>query len=317
MNGGNLSVYYQNVRGLRTKTNDFLNGVLSRSIDIIVLTETWLRDDIHSNELFDSRYTAYRADRNCILAKKCDGGGCLIAIKKCFHSCRIDEWEMQGEDMWISVNKNESEKMFVNVKYIYCDATIDQYNAHLKKVEEIVNIIAPSSQFLLLGDYNLSDSVSWVANSDGICEARNITGRKKAQANAVVDTLFIANLNQFNYVKNSLSRTLDLVISNISHSHINVVEEVDPLVCIDVQHPALLISVNMKSQRYLNEQRLPKFNFFRANYDELNKLVEGIDWVNELQNYNVETATKRFYDLLNTLLVHVPRVKASFSSYPC
>lgn len=55
--------------------------------------------------------------------------------------------------MWISVSKSENEKIFVNVKYIYCDATLNQYNTHMKKVEEIVNITAPNSQFLLLGDY--------------------------------------------------------------------------------------------------------------------------------------------------------------------
>lgn len=73
----------------------------------------------------------------------------------------------------------------------------------------------------------------------------------------------------------------------------------------------------MKPQRYLDEQRLPKFNFFRAIYEELAKLVDSVDWENELRNYNVETATKRFYDLLKTLLVHVPKVEASFSHYPC
>lgn len=142
--------------------------------------------------------------------------------------------------MWISVNKGENERMFVNVKYIYCDASLNQYNTHMKRVEEIVNITAPSSQFLLLEDYNLSDSVSWVANCDGICEARNISGKKKAQANAVVDMLSTANLNQFNYVKNNLKRSLDLVISNINHNQLNVIEDVDPLTYTDVQHPALV-----------------------------------------------------------------------------
>lgn len=32
--------------------------------DIIVLSETWLNDGIHTSELFDNRYVVYRGDRN-------------------------------------------------------------------------------------------------------------------------------------------------------------------------------------------------------------------------------------------------------------
>lgn len=85
-------------------------------------------------------------------------------------------------------------------------------------------------------------------------------------ARALVDTLCMSNLNQFNHIKNNLDRTLDLVISNIDHSKISLVEDIDTLISIDKHHPALLITINLKPLKYLNEKRLPKFNFFRANY---------------------------------------------------
>lgn len=304
-----FEVYYQNVRGLRTKTSDFLMNVLNRNVDVIVLCETWLNDGIHSNELIDNRYIVYRADRNLNLIDKQDGGGCLIAVKSCLYSCRLEDWATMREDMWISVNKSENEKLFINVRYIDYNSTKDQYNVHLKKIEEIMNITASYGQFLLLGDYNLSDSIIWTRNSDDICSVQSIQGKKKLLANALVDMLSLTNLNQFNHIKNNLDSTLDLVVSNICHVNLTVNKDIDPLVVIDVQHPALSIKVNIKPLKYLNEDRFPKFNFFRANYDELNRLMDSIDWESELNNLNIEDATKRYYDLIKTLTVHVPKVK--------
>lgn len=58
-----LSIYYQNTRGLRTKTEELYNNILLSSYDIIVFTETWLNSNICNSELIDSRYILYRRDR--------------------------------------------------------------------------------------------------------------------------------------------------------------------------------------------------------------------------------------------------------------
>lgn len=102
----------------------------------------------------------YRVDRDLIQTAKLDGGGCLVAVKTKYYSCRIDEWEVANEDLWISIAKCNNENLLINVKYIACNSTIDQYNVHLKKMEEIINVSTPNSEFLLLGDYNLSDSIT-------------------------------------------------------------------------------------------------------------------------------------------------------------
>lgn len=312
-----LSVYYQNVRGLKTKTGEFLSNILSRDIDVIVLTETWLNDSIHCGELFDKSYTVYRADRDLSRTVKLDGGGCLIAVKSKYYACRIYEWEVMDGDLWMTIEKSDNEKLIINVKYINCNSTLDQYNTHFKKIEEIVNISSPKSEFLLLGDYNLADSVSWSADSDGVCSPYNVQGLKKLMAHALIDTLSLTNLNQFNYIRNSKNRTLDLAMSNIDHNKLSLVEDVDPLVKIDEQHPALMITVNLKPLKYLNEKRLPKFNFFRANYVELNRLVECIDWKAELDNLNIDEAVYRFCELIRTILVNVPKVRRFTNKFPC
>lgn len=59
-----LNVYYQNTRGLRSKTVDFFNAISMIDFKVIALTETWLNDSVFNGELFPEDYSVYRADRN-------------------------------------------------------------------------------------------------------------------------------------------------------------------------------------------------------------------------------------------------------------
>lgn len=77
-----LSVYYQNCRGLRTKLSTIYMNILSESYDIIVLTETWLLPEIVDSMVVDSRYLVHRCDRNLVATNKKDGGGVLVAVRR-------------------------------------------------------------------------------------------------------------------------------------------------------------------------------------------------------------------------------------------
>lgn len=98
-----LKMYYQNVRGLRTKTKDFHTEIMLNSYDIILLCETWLNNDFYDSEFFDNRYVVFRVDRNKEETGLSTGGGCLIAVKSELSSIRMREWELSKEDVWITV----------------------------------------------------------------------------------------------------------------------------------------------------------------------------------------------------------------------
>ncbi|KAK9753574.1 hypothetical protein QE152_g1965 [Popillia japonica] len=75
-----LEAYEQKqIRGLRTKTNEFYNNCLASNFDVIVLTETWLHAGISAMELFGDAYHVYRHDRNSE-NPSVRGGGVLVAI---------------------------------------------------------------------------------------------------------------------------------------------------------------------------------------------------------------------------------------------
>lgn len=134
----NFKVFYQNVRGLKTKSVDFMRSVISNDYDVIVLTETWLNEDISSSELFDDRYCVYRDDRDFAATSKRDGGGCIIAIKAKYCSVRIDEFELNGEDLWLSIDNVCNQKLFLNVRYVPCKSKLDVYKKHFDKISDII-----------------------------------------------------------------------------------------------------------------------------------------------------------------------------------
>lgn len=76
-----INIYYQNVRGLRSKTNSLYRNVCMNSYDVIIFTETWLVDSISNSELFDGRYLVWRRDRDYCRTAQTRGGGVLIAVR--------------------------------------------------------------------------------------------------------------------------------------------------------------------------------------------------------------------------------------------
>lgn len=99
----NVKVYYQNVRGLRTKASEFEHGLLTSNHDIVCLTETWLHSAMSSSENVSSNYAVFwrdrdYANRNCRLY-----GGVIIAANKRIVAHRSFDLETYGEYVWIEV----------------------------------------------------------------------------------------------------------------------------------------------------------------------------------------------------------------------
>lgn len=65
-----LDIYYQNLRGMRTKTNAVFNNIMQNKYDVIAFTETWLNSNVNNGEFIDTRYNVYRRDRTCSLNSK-------------------------------------------------------------------------------------------------------------------------------------------------------------------------------------------------------------------------------------------------------
>ncbi|XP_063923769.1 uncharacterized protein LOC135137920 [Zophobas morio] len=87
---GNISLYYQNVRGLNSKLLRFSNAVAACAYDLIALSETWLHSGVNDSEVFDQNYEIIRRDRDLLRTNKQTGGGVLIAIRLGLHYTEIN-----------------------------------------------------------------------------------------------------------------------------------------------------------------------------------------------------------------------------------
>jgi len=83
-------LYYQNIRGINTKLDIFNRNIALVDFDIIILTETWLHNEVNDIELgLMPKYTVFRCDRDSVMGSIIRGGGVLIAVNNRLQCNRI------------------------------------------------------------------------------------------------------------------------------------------------------------------------------------------------------------------------------------
>lgn len=225
-------MYYQNVRGLRSKTIDFFNNIVCNDYDVIVLSETWLNNSIFDLELFDNRYIVYRRDRETTgFHSFKNGGGVLIAVAKHLKSKRLCHLESRCEDIWIELQvinaNNKPEKLHMCCVYLPPPIQfhiLDEFLDNCNRVLDSLDI----NQFLLLNDFNLG-TIPWSSTLP-------ITS-SSLYNNMLMDFASLHELTQHNLIRNNKDNILDLILSNITITKLNVSS--NPLSLVDPAHPPL------------------------------------------------------------------------------
>lgn len=310
----NLYGLYQNVRSLRGKINRALKTKLTlENLDFVSMTETWLNDDFSSSELFDETYNVFRCDRsverynqlrpnesNRDLDDDIRGGGCLFAIKNHISAIRLTEWEKETlfDSIWIQINTGGDSKVFINTVYIPPWAIVEHRRQYYEHVIDVINTREPFSRFILLGDFNVP-AIYWFP-SDDHQTAIQYEGRI---ASELVDLLNACNLTQKNGVKNGRLRILDLVISNIKVS-IRRRDERKILISEDNDHPTLDLVIDKSNIKFLKANKTAKLNFFNANYENINREIQLIDWNIELQADDINDSVDKFYSIINKIITN-------------
>lgn len=208
-------VYYQNVRGLRTKIDNFLLDATESSYDIVVLTETWLDDKIYSAQLFGDKYTVFRNDRNQINSAKSRGGGVLIAVSTRL-SCSIDPSPICEtlEQLWIRI-KTPERNIIVGVLYLPPNRKSNcmDIEAHVRSIGLVASTLKSADIFLQFDDYNQSGIV-W---STHLCNYPLIDAQKSnvnEPCSILLDGFSLHGLTQINTVIYRNGKLLDLVLTN-------------------------------------------------------------------------------------------------------
>lgn len=280
-----LSILYQNVSGLRTKSSKFLSLLESSSSDLFAITETGCNESIQNAEITLPGYSILRCDR-------ADGrkqGGVLLVSTPRFELRQVTI----PDDINIDVHKFElicatvySQNRFLVtccVLYIPPQTDVIEYSVMFNILEKIC--VKYKNKVVILGDFNLFSCPNHVCDDFEYFVA-------------------FCEVVQCNKVPNCNGRQLDLVLSGLSGVVVCAGDE--GLLPVDVYHPPLAVTVPTSSPlpqpakldaqlEPQNEILTKKWNFSKANFHQLYHLLALIDWDEMYSLCDPDLALNFFY----------------------
>jgi hypothetical protein len=291
-----LTLYYQNVRGLRTKIYDLYTASLFVDHGCICLTETWTNNTIFNSELFCDDFIVYRCDRSPKTSDKNDGGGVLIAVNKQFSSLEVILENSSIEMVCVKISLNGKWTYIFNV-YIPPDATVEKYNVCIENLETLLANVDPDDQFLIMGDFNLPD-IKWKNYIDENYNFMAPSDMSSDKSKHFIDKISSLPFVQVNDIRNNLDRILDLIFTDIPNDLIFINCD-DPLLKIDIYHPPLQFSLNVPDVNDLSSsQTVCRYNFKQCDFDNMNAFFERVDWTQVTSCNEMEYAVEAFYSIL-------------------
>lgn len=315
-----FSIYYQNVRGLRTKSHEFLRNILCNNYDVVCIAESWLNTNFHNSEYFDSRYEVYRCDRNVMVSGYERGGGVLIAVRR--DLCPSQRGDIctprppLAEEVWLSLPLRSGvthggtsstgipSRSSSAPHYLHIIAT---YIAHGNNHESLLTsfydrvsdliISNPGDTYLVLGDFNVTYA-HWYLDATTNCLDIEINNDSLACLTA--DFMHLSQLSQYNNLFNINSRLLDLVFSN---EHCVVAPPEYPLVPEDPHHKSLEINLKLSFPKTLISASVKKKLYLKADYESIKLGLSDINWDQLFSTMSdVESMTNYLYNILNNLV---------------
>ena len=311
-----LSVYYQNVRGLRTKIVQLRLLLSSCDYDLLVLTETWLRSDIEDAEI-TADYTLFRCDRSHLTSSFSRGGGVLIAVKKGITCESVLLPDCDNLEQVAVRLKATHRSIYIVAIYLPPNSRSDLYSAHAHAVQWLADRSSDSDVILSLGDFNLPD-LRWQFDLD-------VSGYIPLNASSeseqsLIENMFAAGFQQICGFVNTNGRLLDLAFVSPS-DRLDITTPSTPLLSVDHHHaPFILLVDSSMDDLSAPDDENRRFNFNVCDFEHLNSVLTSTDWETLLMNGSVDDLLSMFYEkLYEVLTVHVPlkrRVNASVSSKP-
>ncbi|XP_058466434.1 uncharacterized protein LOC131439448 [Malaya genurostris] len=283
-------VYYQNVRGLRTKIDEIFLTTSDCNFDVIFLTETGLDSRINSQQLFGNSFNVFRCDRSSANSDKASFGGVLIAVSRKHVSSIIETVNGQCLEQVCASATVRGRKLLLCGVYIPPDKSqnVDVIDAHISTVPELCSKGSVNDIVLVCGDFN-QPRIVWNQRHEETQPACSLL--PSAAGTALIDGMDFLNLHQANQCRNHLGRLLDLVFCSSEHQLI-VDCSVTPLLPVDPHHPPLVISLagdcenNFRNMDFTNESR--PLNYRKIDFGALLEFLQNVNWsaLQDIDNAN-------------------------------
>lgn len=290
------NIFYQNVRGLRTKTTQFLSLLESSGSDFFAITESGLNEAIKNAEFVLPDYQILRCDRAD--GRKL-GGVCFVAtprfeLRQLSLPGDLDIDSQKYELLCAAVYKQNCFLFTCCIVYIPPGANDNEYMSMFSVLEKIC--VKYSNNLIVVGDFNMFSC------NNNIC-------------NYYEYFMAFCEFTQCNAVPNNKNRQLDLVLSARSRVSVRTADEgLEP---IDAYHPPLAVRIERGARappppslapltspasphtRHSQAQSLithANWNFNKADFDQMYSSLAKIDWSEIYDTSNPDIVLDLFYN---------------------
>ncbi|XP_055614845.1 uncharacterized protein LOC129761159 [Toxorhynchites rutilus septentrionalis] len=307
-------LYYQNVRGLRTKIDDLYVAVCDCNYDVIMLTESGLDDSINSIQLFGAEFNVFRCDRSPSNSSKSRFGGVLIAVARHFSAVSVQTRNGNSLEQICVSTTIRWKRILLCAVYIPPDRSRDVgvYDSHLASVRELCDRASSDDTVLVCGDYN-QPHIAWELHANSVVDLNpSLTSAASA---VLLDGITFLGLQQRNFIRNFRGRTLDLVFC-APDINIAINESVSPLLAVDLHHPPLVLSLSDTRGAVLavedRNEGEHTLNYAKINFAAFNEFLSSYNWNALGQDVN-DIATRFCEIVCSWLVTNTPRRKPPMS----
>ena len=289
-----LNCYLLNARSICNKLDEFQALVFGENLDVVAVTETWLKPDIYDGEILPgNQYTIYRRDR----ADGRRGGGILLAVKSNILSFRRHEIEPMGAEILVcELLPSNSRKLTICVCYRPPD--FSNFNTSFDSL--LVNLHKDGidrSRLYLLGDFNYPN-INWQTNTT--IEDSGIA----TDFCQLIDSYFLSQLvDEPTRYNNNRASILDLLLCNYPDdvSDLSITQDI-----LDSDHLGICFRILTKVSRLRQIKRVI-YNFKNANFDGMREALCDISWDDcfldsDNINNSLEKWMKLFYSIVDQFI---------------
>lgn len=287
-----ISLFYQNVRGLRTKTRAFFKSVSAAQYNIVVLTETWLSDQQFDNEVFPPKFNVCRYDR-----KSSIGGGVIIATdNESFSSEHIDLNIINGTELeYVCVKiAGERKSVFIYAFYIPPNSGNEVYQGHMEAIDGLK--MSNTDTLMVIGDANAAN-IQWTRNN----HQKNCFAAYGKMSNVYADFIqFFPCRNLFQMIdrQNHAGNVLDLCYS--TEPELTTIEYPQKALSypIDPHHTHFELSFDLETAKKKEPVVRSVWAYHRTDFESMVYLLGEESWEHVLSATSVNDAFDCFYDVM-------------------
>ena len=264
-----LRVINTNAQSLQYKIDDLKDKIRDKEAKIIAVTETWGQEwkDV---TLEIEKFTPYRKNRDD--GRK--GGGCIIYVSEDLKSFNCNELKhMPGDDSaWCWVRLTNRKKILVGCIYRSTSSSTVNNELLINKINRASEIAGPNN-LLLLGDFNFGE-INWLENDPG----GDVDTPEGKFFECIKDCFLHQHVTVPTRFRGEQKSTLDLIFTK-EEEDVKNIEVLQPLGKSD--HGILVF--DLIGEWRASTKFRPRRLYHKGNYEEMNKLINEVNWEAEFE----------------------------------